>query len=95
MSGSGDKNSMAIIDQTTERIAKLTREVFGSGKDDEYSKIKEALYSRVEKERLRLRPEMIIKDLEENGYLDPSFCPYGEENAIKTAITEMYFLGDK
>jgi len=95
MGGSGNKDSIKVIDETTDRIAKLTREVFGSGAYDEYSALKEALYSRVEKERLRLRPEQIIADLEKMGALDPSFCPYGEENAVRTAVNEMFFIGDK
>ena len=92
--GKGSKDSSKIIDNASDRIQSLTRDFFKSGDYDEYSKVRQVLYARVEKERLRLRPEQIIRELEDNGELPEDFNPYGEGYSIDPS-KDLLFLGDK
>jgi len=91
--GNQTKDSQKIIDNASDRIQVLTRDFFKSGDTDEYSKVRQVLYSRIEKERLRLRPEQIIRYLEDNGELPEDFNPYGGEYRINLA-QDMVFVGD-
>jgi hypothetical protein len=91
--GSGSKDSQKIIDGANDRIQSLTRDFFKSGDTDEYSKVRQILYSKVEKEREKLRPEQIIRTLENDGELPPDFNPYSPDYKIDLA-TEMIFIGD-
>ncbi len=92
--GKQTKDSQKIIDGANDRIQSLTKDFFKSGDYDEYSKIRQVLYARVEKEREKLRPEQIIKYFEENGSLPEGFSPYGDDYKIDPA-KDLKFLGDK
>jgi hypothetical protein len=91
--GRATKDSQKIVDNASDRIQNLTRDFFQSGDYDEYSKIRQLLYARVEKERIRLRPEQIIRYLEDNGELPDDFNPYGDYKV--NLRDDMVFLGDK
>lgn len=92
--GNPSKDSDKIIDRISSRVMTLTRDFFHSGDTDEYSKVRQCLYSRVAKEQIRLRPEQIVRQLEENGELPPEFNPHGEDYRIKLS-EDLLFLGDK
>jgi hypothetical protein len=92
--GKGTKDSSKIVDNASNRIQELTRDFFQSGDVDEYSKVCQTLYSRIEKERERLKPEEIIKILEDTGDLPEDFNPHGTEYKIDLA-KDMIFIGDK
>jgi hypothetical protein len=91
--GNTGKDSAKTIHDVSDRIQKLTRDFFNSGDTDEYSKVCQALYSRIEKERLRLRPEQIIRYLEDEGALPEDFSPYPSDYKIDLA-QDMIFVGD-
>lgn len=86
----GDKNSISIITQTGDKIKELQRVVFRSGEYDEIAQVRKALYSRLEKERMKIRPENIVRDFAENGELPKDFNPYGEYKPSQSK-----FLGDE
>lgn len=90
--GKGTQYSQKIIDSASDRIQSLTRDFFKSGDYDEYSKLRQVLYSRIEKERLRLRPEQIIRQLEDEGELPEDFSPYPDYKI--DLKTDMVFVGD-
>ena len=94
MKGGNLKDSGKVVDDATKKIQELTRRVFRSGDYDENTDLRNALYARIEKEKTRLRPEMIVRDYEENGKLDDSWCPYGEEEAEAVRNIKMTFKGD-
>ena len=93
-SGKASKDSQKIIDNASDRIQTLTRDFFKSGDYDEYSKVQKILYARIEKERMRLRPEQIVRVLEDTGNLPEGFNPYGEDYSINLS-KDMLFIGDK
>ena len=90
--GKGSKDSQKIIDGANDRIQSLTRDFFKSGDTDEYSKVRQVLYAKVEKEREKLRPEQIIRYLEDHGDLPEDFNPYGTYSV--DLATDMIFIGD-
>ena len=92
--GKGTRDSSKIVDNASDRIQKLTRDFFHSGDYDEYSQLRQVLYARVEKERLRLRPEQIVRYLEDNGELPEDFNPYGDDYSVDLA-KDMLFIGEK
>lgn len=92
--GNPSKDSDKIIDRISGKVMSLTKDFFRSGDTDEYSRVKQCLYARIEKEKLRLRPEQIIKNLESEGYLPEDFNPYGEGYVINPA-KDIIFIGDK
>lgn len=87
----GDKNSISIITQTGDKIKELQRVVFRSGEYDEIAQVRKALYSRLEKERLKIRPEDVVRQLAEDGKLPVEFNPYGEDYTPE----KHKFLGDE
>jgi len=86
----GDKNSISIITQTGDKIKELQRVVFRSGEYDEISFVRKALYSKLEKERLKIRPEDIVRTISDNGELPEDFNPYGDYKPEKSK-----FIGDE
>jgi hypothetical protein len=92
--GNTNKDSAKTIHDVSDRIQKLTKDFFNSGDTDEYSKVTQVLYSRIEKERLRLRPEQIVRMLEDNNGLPSDFNPYGENYKIDLK-NDLIFIGDK
>jgi len=91
-SGQTGKDSAKTINDVSVRIQSLTRDFFKSGDYDEASVLRQVLYSRIEKERLRLRPEQIIRYLEDEGELPEDFNPYGD---YKIELKEdLQFIGD-
>lgn len=91
--GKATKDSQKIVDNASDRIQSLTRDFFKTGNVDEYSKIQQQLYARVEKERMRLRPEQIVRVLENSGNLPEGFNPYGNEYSIDLS-KDLQFIGD-
>lgn len=73
----GDRNTIKIIEETGDRINKLTRIILNSGDVDEITLARNALYARVEKEKLKLRPEDVVRFISEEGGLPDEFNPYG------------------
>jgi hypothetical protein len=95
MKGSNTKDSGKVVDDATKKIQELTRSVFRSGDYDENTELRNALYARIEKEKTRLRPEQVIRDMENNGgILDDSWCPYGEGEAEAVRNIKISFKGD-
>jgi len=86
----GDKNSIDIITKTGDKIRELLKVVFRSGEYDEIAQVRKALYSRLEKERLRIRPEEIVSMISEEGVLPQEFNPYGDYEVEKSK-----FIGDE
>lgn len=91
--GKATKDSQKIVDNASDRIQSLTRDFFKTGNVDESSKIQQQLYARVEKERMRLRPEQIVKVLEQTGSLPEGFSPYGDDYTI-SLTNDLQFIGD-
>ena len=94
MKGGNLKDSGKVVDDATKKIQELTRRVFRSGDYDENTDLRNALYARIEKEKTRLRPEQIIRDLTESGALPSEWCPYGEDEAEAVRNIKMTFKGD-
>lgn len=92
--GKGGKDSEKIMTSASNNIASYTRKIFGLGEQDEYSLRKQALYSRLEKEKLRLRPEQIVREFADKGKLPDDFNPYGEDYEVNIN-EDMKFMGDK
>lgn len=92
--GKGTKDSQKTIDNASDRIQSLTRDFFKSGDYDEYSKVKQILYAKVEKDKVRLRPEQLVRTLAESGYLPNDFSPFGSDYVISLK-DDLLFLGDK
>lgn len=93
LTGKGAKETPKVLDFLLDRIQSLEKSFFSSGQIDEYSKIRQALYEKIEKEQVRLRPEMVIRDLTESGELPSDFNPYGEYKV--NLKNDMIFLGDR
>lgn len=87
----GDKNSIDIITKTGDKIRELMKVVFRSGEYDEISMVRKALYSRLEKERLKIRPEEIVRMISEEGELPAEFNPYGDNYKVE----KPKFIGDE
>ncbi len=92
--GKGTKDSQTILDKATLKIQTLERELFRSGNEDEFYRVRQALYSRAEKERENLKPEHLIRTLEDTGELPEGFSPYPDGYKINPK-TDFIFLGDK
>ena len=93
LSGKGGKDSEKIMDSATNKIEKYTRSIFGSGDYDEYSLRRQALYQKIEKDKIELRPEKIIRKLVDEGKLPADFSPYGDDYDFK-ANRDLKFIGD-
>ena len=93
LNGKGGKDSDKIMTAASDKVATYTRKVFGLGEQDEYSLRVQALYSRLEKEKERLRPEQIVRYFTDNNALPEGFNPYGEEYTIEIN-RDMKFVGD-
>ena len=91
--GKGNKDSQKLIDNASDRIQKLTKDFYGAGDTDEYYKAKQALYAKLEKDKMRLRPEQIIRALENEGELPEDFNPY--EGYTVDPAKDLQFIGDK
>jgi hypothetical protein len=84
-----------LLEDATSKKRALTRVIFHSGDYDEYSALRNALYARIEKQRIRMRPEQIIKEYESQGMLPDDFCPYGERDAETMRVVRMQYVGEK
>ena len=93
LNGKGGKDSDKIMTAASDKVATYTRKVFGLGEQDEYSLRVQALYSRLEKEKERLRPEQLVRFYTDNNALPEGFNPYGEEYTIEIN-RDMKFVGD-
>ena len=87
----GDKNSISIINDTGSKIQDLQRVVFKSGEYDEISFVRKALYSRLEKERLKIRPEEIVRHITKEGGLPSDYNPYEDDYKVE----QSKFIGDE
>jgi hypothetical protein len=81
-----------ILERVTAAISAITRQLFGSGEEDEITVARKALYQRaqIDKSRLIPRPEEIVHILETDGELPEDFNPYGEGYEVK----QSEFIGD-
>lgn len=87
----GNKDSLRILKEAGDEISRLTRIVFHSGDYDEITSARNALYAKAEKERIKLRPEDVVKLISEEGQLPDDFNPYGEGYMPEKSK----FLGDE
>lgn len=92
--GKATKDSQKIVDNASDRIQSLTRDFFKTGTVDEYSKIQQVLYAKVEKDKMRLRPEQMIRVLENTGELPEGCSPYPDGYVISLK-DDLLFIGDK
>jgi len=81
-----------ILERVTAAISAITRQLFGSGEEDEITVARKALYQRaqIDKSRLIPKPEDIVKLVEADGELPEDFSPYGEDYKVEKSR----FLGD-
>jgi hypothetical protein len=81
-----------ILERVTTAISVITRQLFGSGEEDEITVARKALYQRaqIDKSRLIPKPEEIVHILETDGELPEDFNPYGEGYEVK----QSEFIGD-
>jgi len=80
----------AIMQSITQRINSLTSQLFGSGEEDEVEAVRRALYMQINVDKLRIRPEDVVDQFNEEGNLD-DFSPYGEDYVVE----EMHFIDDE
>jgi len=84
-----DQHTHKILKDVTESITAITNKLFGSGEYDEILAAKKALYEQSNLDKLMIRPEIIVKEIEEHGELPPDFNPYGDFEVEKSK-----FIGD-
>jgi hypothetical protein len=77
LGGKNDGTMYKTMQLLSEGIRSRTRQVFGSGENDELSRIRILLYESTEKDRQKLNPEAIVKLLEEEGEFPQDWNPYG------------------
>ena len=95
--GTGGLNSTKVIEESGKKIKELQRFIFNTGKVDITKEFQQALYSRLERDKLRIRPEEIIKELSEKGKLPEEFSPYEEDelpDSEEYLRENMTFQGD-
>ncbi|MFA5638691.1 MAG: hypothetical protein WC961_07425 [Anaerovoracaceae bacterium] len=97
IAGRGGSGSTKIVEETGKKIRELQQVLFNAKGYDESKEMRMALYSRIEKDKLRLRPEEIIEDLTKDGELPDDFTPYKEsvKTTNKTLKENLKFIGDK
>lgn len=77
-----DKSEYETLRLLAKNIEERTRSIFGSGKDDELTKVKTLLYERAEQDRLKLNPEAIVKMFEADGSLPKDWGRYGTKYQV-------------
>ena len=92
LKGKGGKDSDKILENASSKVEKCTRAIFGSGDYDEYSQRRHALYQKIERSKLELKPEKIIKRLIEDGKLPDEFNQY--EDYEVDIHRDIKFVGD-
>lgn len=80
MKGGKNKDTIANIDKLTTKLKEVDRILFQSGKTDEVEEARRALYAKVERDRIKIRPEEIVKIMEETGALPKEFDQYPKKN---------------
>jgi len=87
----GNKDTIANIEKITSRLKELTRELFQSGQTDEVALARKALYAKAERDRIRIRPEEIVKIIEKDGVLPKEFNQYGDGDIdLKSIVLKFY-----
>ena len=89
--GRGNRDSYKITMDTGDKITELTRVILHSGEVDEIAMARNALYAKAEQERLKIRPEEIVRLISEEGDLPEDYNPYGENYKPEKSV----FLGDE
>lgn len=90
--GKGGKDSDKILENASSKVEKYTRSIFGSGDYDEYSQRRQALYQKIERSKLELRPEKIIRRMVDDGKLPEEFNQYGDYQV--DIHEDIKFVGD-
>lgn len=90
--GKGGKDSDKILESASSKVTKFTRDIFGSGDYDEYSQRRQALYQKIERSKLDLKPEKIIRRMVDEGKLPDEFGQYG--NYDVNIHRDIKFMGD-
>jgi hypothetical protein len=85
-----DKSEYATLQELAENIKKRTREIFGSGEEDEIKRVKVLLYERADEDRQKLNPEAVIKALEKEGDFPKHWCRYGTDYEVD----ELKYMAD-
>jgi len=67
MSGEFDDKTFKILDSISKSIKERTRQVFGSGENDELAKVRTLLYEQAEKDRHRLNIENVVQLIADQG----------------------------
>jgi hypothetical protein len=76
--------------ELSQTIAERTRKIFGSGEEDELSRVKNLLYARAEQDRQKLHPEAVVKLWESKKGVYPNhWGRYGQYE-----VEPLKFAGD-
>ena len=78
-----DEREYKLMLTVKDNIQLRTRLIFGSGKDEELTAIKNLLYARAEQDRQKLNPEAIAKMLEKDGDLPQDWNRYGAKYKVE------------
>ena len=94
----GDQNqyTMKTIDVVGERIRELQNKLLHTDGAQEAEEMRKAIYATINEdaEKLKLRPEQIIRQLKKEGKLSDDWSPYEEDFHAK-ALEAFRFWGDK
>lgn len=86
-----DERQYKVMKELMDNIQSRTRKIFGTGLEEELTRVKNLLYERAEQDRQRLHPEAIVKMLEKDGDFPNEWCRYG----AKYKVDELtYYTGD-
>ena len=76
LSQKAGKDTLQNIDKLTANLKGVDRVLYQSGKKDELTEARNALYAKAVKDRVKIRPEDIVEILEKEGDLPPEFDQY-------------------
>jgi len=87
------KDTIANIEKLTGRLKEIERELMQSGKTNELIEVRKAIYAQLEKDKQKIRPEQIVKMVEEAEELPKEFDQYpdGEKKPIPLGESDMHF----
>ena len=71
-----DKNTLQNIEKLTANLKEVDRVLYQSGKRDELTEARNALYAKAVRDRIKIRPEDIVEILEKDGDLPQDFDQY-------------------
>lgn len=73
-----DKAEYTVLKELSKNISLGTNKIFGSGQDEELTRVKTLLYEKAEQDRQRMNPEAVVKMLETDGDFPVDWGRYGK-----------------